>query len=194
MKKKRSKASAILIVLLIMAILFGVYNIIAGVIRSKKNSDIQQSEIQKLLEKEINESYPATPREVVKLYSRYTKCIYNEKLSDDEISKLAEKVQMLYDAELLQNNPFDEYLYDLKLDISEYHNSERRITSYSVDSGDNVVTWTDDGKEYARLVASYTLREDSAYNKTFEEFLLRKDEENRWKILGFRLTDSEDLK
>lgn len=194
MKKKRSKASAILIVLLIMAILFGVYNIIAGVIRSKKNSDIQQSEIQKLLEKEINESYPATPREVVKLYSRYTKCIYNEKLSDDEISKLAEKVQMLYDAELLQNNPFDEYLYDLKLDISEYHSSERRITSYSVDSGDNVVTWTDDGKEYARLVASYTLREDSAYNKTFEEFLLRKDEENRWKILGFRLTDSEDLK
>lgn len=194
MKKKRSKASAIFIVLLIMAILFGVYNIIAGVIRSKKNSDIQQSEIQKLLEKEINESYPATPREVVKLYSRYTKCIYNEKLSDDEISKLAEKVQMLYDAELLQNNPFDEYLYDLKLDISEYHNSERRITSYSVDSGDNVVTWTDDGKEYARLVASYTLREDSAYNKTFEEFLLRKDEENRWKILGFRLTDSEDLK
>lgn len=177
-----------------MAILFGVYNIIAGVIRSKKNSDIQQSEIQKLLEKEINESYPATPREVVKLYSRYTKCIYNEKLSDDEISKLAEKVQMLYDAELLQNNPFDEYLYDLKLDISEYHSSERRITSYSVDSGDNVVTWTDDGKEYARLVASYTLREDSAYNKTFEEFLLRKDEENRWKILGFRLTDSEDLK
>lgn len=193
-KKKSSKKNSVLLVVIVGIFIIGGYFAISkGIGRPKKNTDILQAEITKLLEKDIESSYPATPREVVKLYSRYTKCVYNGALSDDDIMKMAEQVFLMYDEELILNNPLDEYVYDLKLDIAEYVSSERTITSYSVDTANNVVTWSEGDTEYARLMASYTTREDGAYNKTFEEFLLRKDSAGRWKIVGFRSADTDEL-
>ena len=77
-------------------------------------------------------------------------------------------------------------MFELKLDIAEYQSLERKITSYKVDSSNNIVTWTEDGVDYARMIASYTTKEGSSYFKTQEEFILRKDENSKWKILGFR--------
>ena len=58
----------------------------------------------------------------------------------------------------------------------------------------NIVTWTDEEKEYARVIASYTQQEDRKYFKVYEEFILRKDENGKWKILGWYLTDADAMK
>ena len=44
------------------------------------------------------------------------------------------------------------------------------------------------------MSVSYTTKEGSSYFKTYEEFLLRKDENSEWKIVGFREVESDEPK
>ncbi|WP_041703077.1 DUF6715 family protein [Lachnoclostridium phytofermentans] len=161
--------------------------------REKKDKpDIELTEVQKLLVMDLERTYPATPREVVKLYSRFSMCIHNDDLTDEEFKKLGEKVQNLYAKELIEENPSDEYLMNLAVEVAEYHKSERKIKSYTIDSGNSIVTWKEDGKEFARLLATYSLREGKEFNTVHQEFLLQKDEAGLYKILGWRLAEKAD--
>ena len=42
-----------------------------------------------------------------------------------------------------------------------------------------------DGSDCAYVTASYFLRSTKAYNRANQEYVLRKDENGDWKILGF---------
>ncbi|MDE7060570.1 MAG: hypothetical protein K2O71_03115 [Lachnospiraceae bacterium] len=46
------------------------------------------------------------------------------------------------------------------------------------------------------MIASYTqyLQKDRKYLKVYEEFILRKDDAGKWKILGWYLTDEDAMK
>ena len=50
----------------------------------------------------MENNYPKTVRDVIKLYTRYLKCLYNEKLSDEDIEALNKKMRELY-CEKLKN-------------------------------------------------------------------------------------------
>lgn len=128
-----------------------------------------------------------TPREAVKFYSTILECLYNESPSDEEITRLGNKARELLDAELLSNNPETSYVEDLKAEISDYSKAKRIIMSYAVESGDEVEYYTEEGKEYAVVNTSYTLRETEDFMKTNEEYILRKDEGGYWKVLGWRV-------
>ena len=45
---------------------------------------------------------------------------------------------------------------------------------------------TIDGAECACVTASYFVRDDEGYSKTAQEYILRKDQEGKWKILAFQ--------
>ena len=53
--------------------------------------------------------------------------------------------------------------------------------------------WEAEENHFAKIIASYTMKEASDYKKTYEEFLLREDENGRWKIVGWRLTDPIEI-
>jgi Na+-transporting NADH:ubiquinone oxidoreductase subunit NqrC len=160
--------------------------------KEKVEPDVELTEVQKLLLKDFESTYPATPREVVKLYSRFSMCIHNEDLTDEEFEKLGEQVQNLYAKELIEANPSDEYIMNLAVEVAEYQKSERKIKSYAIASGDSIITWKEDGKEFARLLATYSLKEGKEFNTVSQEFLLQKDEAGLYKILGWRLADKAD--
>lgn len=50
------------------------------------------------------------------------------------------------------------------------------------------------GEECAYVTASYFVKEGNSYTRTYEEYVLRKDTNKQWKILGYQLTkgDSSD--
>jgi hypothetical protein len=151
------------------------------------------TELEILLEKDIPGSYPSSPREVLKLYSRITKVLYSEKLNDEQIGKLSEQICGLYDDELIANKPKENYLLDLKVEITDYRENNRTIMQYVIEDSDSVVYWDKKDQKYASLVASYTMKENNKYTKTFEEFILRKDKEGKWKILGWKLSDKTEI-
>ncbi len=190
---KKNTAMTVIMMLVIGCVIVGTFAYLYNREEKEKvEPEIILTEAQKLLGKDLDSTYPATPREVVKLYSRFSMCIHNEELTDEEFEKLGEKVQILYDEKLLETNPLDEYLMNLATEVAEYHKSERKIKSYSIDSGDNIITWKEDGEEFARLLATYSMKEGNEYNVVCQEFLLRRDEAGLYKILGWRMADKSD--
>ena len=59
-------------------------------------------------------------------------CI-RDRYTDDELYDLGDQARKLFDDELLENNPRDEYFKNLKEDISEYHDKNKTIASSAVD-------------------------------------------------------------
>ena len=143
------------------------------------------SEIQKLLNKDLELYYPETPREVVKLYSSMIKNLYSG-ITDEEVEGLALKMRELYDDELLLNNPEYEYMRNLYSEIAEFNQAGRKITNYLFNDNSNNKNDVIEGREYATMHISYSIQEKFKHNENWR-FLLRKSDDGKWKILGWEV-------
>lgn len=148
---------------------------------------------QSLLMRDLLHNYPPTPKEVVKYYAEITECFYNEEYSDEEMLLLADRIQELYDAELVANKTHEQYIEDLKADILDMKRQKYTIASYEVSASTDVERFTQDGYSCARLYCTFYLKQDGATGKaaSLERFLLRQDEEGHWKIMGWELVKDE---
>lgn len=161
--------------------------------QDKSSESVAGSETEKIIAKDLKNNYPGTPREVLKIYSRITKCIYNETVSQEQLKQLAGQIRVLFDEELLSANPENEYMEDLQSEVNEYKEQKKSIVSYVVQKSSSVNKSTVEGKEYATILATYMVKEKNSYVKSYEEFILRQDDKGRWKILGFRLLKPEEV-
>ena len=105
---------------------------------------------------------------------------------------MADQARSLMDDELLSYNPRDTYLKSLKADIEDYKTRDKIIVQSSVSDSNDITYATVDGEYCAYVDAYYFSREASDYSRTYEEFVLRRDDEGRWKILSFRLTEGDN--
>ena len=135
--------------------------------------------------KNIDDDYPPTPREVLKLYSDITVCFYSEDYTDEELTQLALQIEKLYDEELIANNTPDQYQKNLRWDIKTMKDKNLRVTSYSVASATDVDYFDAGGRSWARLSCTYTIRSGKEAGLAREIFLLRKDDKGHWKIFGW---------
>ena len=159
---------------------------------SKK--DAKNTEVQNILSKDIDRNYPATVREVVRLFSRVSKCYYNETVSQEEFKELIEFQRKLFDEEFLQNNPLDTFTNNLAVEIDAAKAKEHNMVMYRVQKQSSVTAWKDGENHFASIIASFTMTaKGESPTRTFEEFLLREDENKRWKIVGWRLTDPIEI-
>ncbi|MBQ4282552.1 MAG: hypothetical protein IJB96_01330 [Lachnospira sp.] len=144
-------------------------------------------ELEALLTRDIDNGYPQSPKEVVKLYSRITEAYYKTKLTEDQINTLGRQARKLFDEELLGTQTEEEFLAALKKDIEEYNNLNRYVSDYKVDESENVEYKTFDERKYASLNAVYMIRQGSALANSNTKYMLRQDGEGRWKILYWEL-------
>lgn len=143
------------------------------------------TKIQEIITKDLDQKYPATPREVVKLYNRIITCYYDEEYTQDELYDLGDQARKLFDAELLDNNPRDQYFEDLQNEIKDYKERSKTIVSSTVSKSNDVKYETVDGDECAYVTSSYFIQEKKSYSRTYQMYVLRKDEDGNWKILVF---------
>ena len=143
------------------------------------------TEVDKVITKDLDKSYPKTPREVVKFYNRIISCYYANQYSDDQFEKLIEQAMKLLDEELVANNEKERYMLAVKNDVEKYVSESKTISQSNVCASNDVTYKTIDGKECAVVMASYFIKEGSSYSKTFQQYVLRKDDKGRWKILGY---------
>ena len=165
---------------------------------SSRNNDDQTSgedkrkEVVKIIEDtDLNEDYPKTPRSVVKLYNRILASYYNEEYTEKQFLKLGDLQRGLLDEELLSNNERDVFFNNLRAEIKLYDKRERTITSSTVSSTSDVIYKVVDKRECAYVTSSYFIKEKSSYEKTLQRYVLRKDEDGKWKILVFYLIEGE---
>lgn len=189
-KMKGSKIVKILIIgVLVVAVVLGFYYYLNHKEKEVQEESAQITAVQNVLLRDLERSYPPTPKEVVKYYSEITKCFYNEEYSEEELLDLAQKIQELYDAELIANKTQEEYLTDLKSEIAQMKEKKCIISSYEISASTDVEFFTQNGYSCARLYCTYYLKQDAKTTSTMECFVLRQDEEKHWKILGWDLAE-----
>lgn len=152
------------------------------------------TEAQKILSKDLDRNYPASVREVVRLYSRITKCWYSEKISEGEFSELAKMQHGLFDEELAGKNPLSDFTERLKNEVVAAKGEKKTISSYRVQKESSVKKWKTTEDSFASIVVCFVTKIDrQGYEYTYEEFLLRENEKGQWKIVGWQTTDPIEI-
>ena len=187
MKKKNTKSAVFSggVILLMVVVMAGYYVYLSNKDKAKEEANPKFTAVQEVLNRDLENNYPPTPKEVVKYYSEITKCFYNEEYSDGELELLADKADQLYDDELARWNDWGQYMISLRAQIKDFKDQEITISTYIVSSSTEVDFFEQDGFEFARLSVVYTLKQNSSKQDVPEVFLLRKDSEGRWKIYGW---------
>lgn len=161
--------------------------------KSEKEEDLtkEKSAVQEMIDMDFEEFYPATVNTVMETYCKLCQAMYNEEYSEDEFKQLLSQYRKLLDDELLAQNPEDTQLSQLSADIGQYKDDKKIIFTYRiVDDASNKET-TLDGKNYATTTISMGVKQgSSSVETTVETFILRKDKNDRWKILGWQLKNS----
>ncbi len=151
------------------------------------------SNIDNVVLRNLEINYPPTPKEVLKYYSEITTCFYQGNLNEEDLTRLAQTARKLYDAELCEGVTEEEYIDSLREDILEFNSLGVVVSGYTVSSSTDVEEFEMDGREYARLYATYRLRQGTEYIYSNEIFIMRKDEDGHWKILGWELLEEEEV-
>ena len=185
--KNKEKVIRYAIVLVVMAVsILVLYHHVANMTKANQDN-VPVTAVQRVLLKDLTKEYPASPKEVLKFYNSLMECLYNEDYSDDEFMKLADKAKELYDDELLANQIEELYYASLKTEVRNYKDNGKRLTNSWVSASTDVEYYTLYNRECANLKAIYTIREGATTQNTHEIYVLRKDSDGHWKILGWQL-------
>lgn len=192
--KNRYKSLAIVIVVLFAVAVLGVFIYINNKPETESTEEnVVISNVDNLVLRNLELNYPPTPKEVLKYYSEITVCFYEENLSEEDLAKLAQTARKLYDEELCAGMTEEEYINSLREDILEFNSLGVVVSGYTVSASTDVEEFTVDGRECARLYATYRLRQGTEYIYSNEVFIMRKDDDGHWKILGWELLEEEEV-
>lgn len=197
-KKKKNKSTIFTLIsmLLILGVGLGVfYWQVNKTEEGKVETGESLTEEMKLLTYDMENQYPQTPREVVRLYCRMTKLLYSGELQEEQIESLVDNVRALFDEDLLEANPRETHLEEVDKELKEYQDKQWKITRYSVEDAKDSDTVSVEGRDSTTVRAYFSRQEGKAtFKDLYELFILREDEEGRFKILGWSAFDPEGEK
>lgn len=195
MKKSTQRIIYTVIIMVVLAIVV-VYAYFQRVNGPKETTP--KTKMEKMINRNLEGNYPATPREVVKVYGELTKYLYNgdeeEKMTQEKFEALFDQVRVLYAEELLTENPREEQLVRLAADVKDYKKNSRTIMSYSVQKTSQIKFGKLNGENVAKVVIIFTTKATGEQPaRTYEEVLLKEDGQERWKIMGWQQVSGEGI-
>lgn len=191
-QKNLNSNKAILIFVLLMIAVVGYYCYLVN--RSNKEAEeAELTAVQEVLLRDMERSYPPTPKEVIKYYNQIMKCFYNEDCTQDEIEDLGMRARELYDEELLAHNEWGPYIINLTAEILQYKESGKKLSSCAVAASTDVDFFEEDGYSFARISCGYTVLQGKESDSSMQVYLLRKDENGHWKIYGWDLAENVNV-
>lgn len=191
--KTAKTVKTVILAVIVIGLVVGFYYYLTNRTPRSVESEGKVSKVTAALSRDLDTSYPGTPREVVKYYNQVLLCIYNEDYTEEEYAKLIEKLRGLMDQELLEENPQDQFTVSMQADVTLFRDAEKTINTSTICDSDEVVFQTIEGSECAYVTSSYFVRSPKAYTRSDQEYVLRKDDTGKWRILGFALLEGEDI-
>lgn len=177
MKKLRS----IILIVVCVGLCVGYYFYLS---HRNDSKDKEPTEIEQLVNKDLEHSYPSTAREVIRLYNRMLLALYGGEISQNEMEELGRQARKLFDEELLLQNPEDSYFLNLAGELKEYEEADKKIISVTVSTSNEVEYREVQGRECAYVESSYYVKGEKESERSIQTYILRKDTEGNWKILG----------
>jgi hypothetical protein len=139
----------------------------------------------KLMSYNLDEEYPSTPEEVVNIYSQMLHYIYSGKIKEKEMTDIVKEQRKLFGEIMLDNNPFDVQLKRLQADLEGYKQTDRRIIDFKAQE---VASQRTSNTAIIKVVF-YLIEKDNPNINVYQEFVLQKDDDELWKIVGWRETE-----
>lgn len=181
-----------MIITVLVGLVVGYYFYLTNRVIDTGNTDAANEEVEKLITRNLEgDYYPQLQRDVVIFYSRIMKAYYYTELTDAQIEALGKQARNLFDEELLMRNPEDEFYDNLKKDIKEFKKEKRKILDYKVQSSSEIKTFTFQDETFSIVRAAYYMKDSAPYT-TYQDYVLRKDENGQWKILFWEYVEPVD--
>jgi hypothetical protein len=198
MKKTGDKVKTIVAVLIMVLLVVGFYIAVSNRSSSEESSDDSQETVktesgESLLKKNLETDYPLTPTSLVSYYSDLLLAYYSSDCTDSMREKLVEQSRLLYDDSLLEENAQADQLANLEEDVEKYKENQQQIINYTVCSPEDVAYGELEGDDVALLTASYRIRTKKKLSDLQESYFLRKDEDGRWKIMGWQYKSKQSV-
>lgn len=156
------------------------------------DQDEQLTEAEIIETTDFDKNYPESPRAVVKWYNRIATVIYNNDLGDVKLEEVGEQERKLLDDDLLKLNPEKDFYKRLEAEMKENQERQRSIVSSEVCKSSDITYKTVNGYDCAYVYAYYFGKEGNNFTRTYQKFCLRKDKQDRWKILTFEKVPQEE--
>ena len=184
--ENNSVKSAILksIVLLALGavVIVGLYFMFVGTKKDPGEEQYNLTAVDEITTTNLEKNYPANPRKVVDLYANIMKVLYKEEYTDGQQDKMLEVLQGIMDDELLANQ--GNFSKSIKDEIAERKEGKYSISNYIVQNIEPEEV-TISGKKMCTVVCTFSLRKDTNTIVNNYQFILRQDDEKRWKIVGW---------
>lgn len=169
-------------IVVVVALLFGFKALIN---RSEDRESVENKKNETTSVLDLERVYPKNPDEVVEKFAQINKYVYSNDLSEEEMEEVVKNLRILYDQELLAKNAEDVQLSAFNSELFAAENENRKIMNYEVDGNEKVEYKENKYGELALVNATFYLKEGEGYPSEKYTFVLRKDAEGKWKILGW---------
>ncbi|MBR0090867.1 MAG: hypothetical protein IJP92_04145 [Lachnospiraceae bacterium] len=195
-RKRQSSNTLKYIILVVIAALvaLGIF-LMLTINRGNRQSDednLVLTKVQTVTTMDLEANYPNSERDVVSMYGRIMQILYNETYEEEDLQKMATQLQVLYDSELLLNQP--NYALQLKQEVNQKKTDGFTIQNYVVPEKEKVTYFTQDGRECAGMDVEFFIRNVSRIEATNYVFILRKEETTgRWKIYGWQPREEQGV-
>lgn len=193
-KKKYTKTIIMIVVMATLGIAYYYYLANRTPSQDATQKAVEDQMLASLTTRDILANYPESPREIIKLYASITMAYYQTNTTKEQVKVLGKQARLLFDDELKEKQTDEEFQEALLQDVSSYNSMKRYISEFKLEPSNSLKYTTLNGRQYASINLVYYIRQKGQQLQySYTHFVLRRDEERRWKILYWELTSSEEI-
>ncbi len=191
--KKSGMSSAVVksIVMVVLGalIVLGLFFMFTRGKSTNNNENYELTVVDEITTTNLEKNYPADARKVVDLYSKIMQALYKEEYTEEQEDKMIEVLSGIFDDELLANQA--DLTNSIKSEVTLRKQGDYSISTYVVQGAEPEVTEID-GKKMCSVECLYTLRQGTTRQLLYYQFVMRRDDNNNWKILGWTTKESDE--
>jgi hypothetical protein len=158
------------------------------------NAESELSNMEQVITTNLDQNYPKTPREVVKFYNQIITCLVNEEYSEEELKEVGDQAKKMLDQELLALNQDVSYYDMLDVAMRSLIDEGKSIAAIHLSTTEEVEYRTVEGRECAYVDSVYVLKKQKSRSRAGQTYILRKDEQGMWKVLGYYRDKEMDMR
>ena len=179
---------SIILVVLGAVVILGAYMILTRGKKPAKEEDYVLTTVDEITTTDLNRNYPADARMVVDFYGKIMRTLYRETYTDDQQDKMLEVLGGIMDDELLANQT--NFKKSMKNEIKERKEGDYSVATYVVQAKEPEVVKID-GRKMCNVECLFSLRKSTKHIVVTYQFVMRMDDEGKWKILGWTVKADE---
>ena len=161
-------------------VVVGLYFMFVGSKKSPEEEQYNLTAVDEITTTNLEKNYPANPRMVVDLYAKTMQVLYKEEYTEGQQDKMLYVLKGIMDHELLEKQV--DFSRSMKNEISERKEGDYSISNYLVQNTEPEVV-TVSGKKMCNVQCLFSLRKGTSTVANYYQFILRQDDDKRWKIL-----------